>query len=105
MLAIIGISLFLIGSQVLPKLDGYLTNSGEVHLERAEAVIKEIGALEDQILIKRREDEQRQKERRQRQRGQQQHREQARKSIESLMQPRVTNHGVRIHFFPFYYDT
>lgn len=86
-------------NRVLPKLDGYITHNGEVNLERAEAIIREIGSLEDQILINRRQKEQQDRERRQRRKQQQnqreQGREQQRRSIESLMAPpRVSNHSV-----------
>lgn len=45
--------------QVLPTLGGYITHDGEVNVQRALEVLKELARLEDTILQRRRRDEQR----------------------------------------------
>jgi 5'-3' exoribonuclease 2 len=49
--------------KVLPEVDGYMTEDGEVNFARAEILLQELGNLENEILTRRREGEKRRKQR------------------------------------------
>lgn len=36
--------------QVLPALGGYMTEAGDVHLERVDVLLARVGAVEDEIF-------------------------------------------------------
>ncbi|CCI46952.1 unnamed protein product [Albugo candida] len=45
--------LILLYAKLLPTLKGYLTDSGEVNLSRVNAILAEVGAVEDEVFLRR----------------------------------------------------
>ena len=52
----------------LPRMGGYLTNHGKVHMDRAQVILEGLAKSEDMIFQKRKEDEERQESREKRRR-------------------------------------
>ncbi|KAI8838612.1 XRN 5'-3' exonuclease N-terminus-domain-containing protein [Chytridium lagenaria] len=59
----------------LPQFGGYITDSGDIDLTRVQILLKELGEVEDDIFMKRREDEERKREGRRRRKLEQRNRE------------------------------